>query len=326
MPEPTHTGVLIAGPTAAGKSRLALALAEALEPFGGATIINSDSMQVYRDLRILTARPSPDDEARAPHRLYGTFPSDRRCSAGRWRALAVEAISRARSDGRAPLVVGGTGLYFQALTEGLAPVPDVPAAVRERGERLLDELGNAAFHEELSRRDPLMAARIPPSDRQRMARAWEVVEATGVSLAEWRRRHADARPPGRFAGIVVSAPRETLYARCDDRFEEMVANGAVDEARSLLARAISPSHPVMKAVGVRELARHLDGETSLDEAVAAGQRATRRYAKRQMTWFRNRMADWRRFEARDPESLLPEALSFVRRWIHAGAPGSLGSP
>ena len=316
--ESTPAGVLIAGPTAAGKSRLALALAEALEPCGGATIINSDSMQVYRDLRILTARPSPDDEARAPHRLYGMFPSDRRCSAGRWRALAGEAISRARSDGRAPLVVGGTGLYFQALVEGLAPVPDVPAAVRERGERLLDELGNVAFHEELSRRDPLMAARVPPSDRQRMARAWEVIEATGISLAEWRRRHADARPPGRFARIVVSAPRETLYARCDDRFEKMVADGAVDEARSLLARAVSPSHPVMKAVGVRELARHLRGETTLDEAVAAGQRATRRYAKRQMTWFRNRMAGWRRFEARDPESLLPETLSFVRRLMRAG--------
>ena len=314
MPDkPAHTGILIAGPTAAGKSRLALALAEALEPCGGATIINSDSMQVYRDLRILTARPSPDDEARAPHRLYGIFPSDRRCSAGRWRELAGEEISRARSDGHAPLVVGGTGLYFQALIEGLAPVPDIPAAVRERGERLLDELGNVPFHEELSRRDPLMAARIPPSDRQRMVRAWEVVEATGVSLAEWRRRHTDTRAPGRFAGIVVSAPRETLYARCDDRFEKAVASGAVDEVQDLLVRAVPASHPVMKAVGVRELARHLDGEASLDEAVAAGQRATRRYAKRQMTWFRNRMADWRRFEARDPETLLPEILPFVRR-------------
>lgn len=318
MPMPdksTHTGVLIAGPTASGKSRLALALAEALEPFGGATIINSDSMQVYRDLRILTARPSRDDEDRAPHRLYGVFPSNQRCSAGRWCVLAGEAISKAHSDGRMPVVVGGTGLYFQALVEGLAPVPDIPPAVREQGSKRLDQLGNVPFHEELSRKDPLMAERIRPSDRRRMVRAWEVIEATGISLVEWQRRHTGTHCPGRFAKIVLSVPRETLYARCDGRFEEMATSGAVDEVRGLLAQAVPASHPVMKAVGVRELARYLSGEDTLDGAVAAGQRSTRRYAKRQMTWFRNRMADWRQFPAQDLESFFPEIFSFIRQSI-----------
>ncbi len=311
--EPTRAGALIAGPTASGKSRLALALAEALEPFGGATIINSDSMQVYGDLRTLTARPSRDDEDRVPHRLYGIFPSTRRCSAGRWRELAREAIAGARSGGRVPLVVGGTGLYFQALVDGLAPVPDIPDDVRERGRERLARLGGVAFHEELSRRDPLMAERIRPTDRQRTARAWEVMEATGLSLAEWQRRDAGIRSPGGFARIVLSAPRETLYARCDGRFAEMVANGAVDEVRGLLARRVPASHPVMKAVGVRELARYLEGRDTLDGALAAGQRSTRRYAKRQMTWFRNRMAGWRQFEAQDLESFFPEIFSFIRQ-------------
>ena len=171
-----------------------------------------------------------------------------------------------------PIVVGGTGLYFQALVEGLAPVPDIPPAVREQGRKRLDQLGNIPFHEELSRKDPLMAERIRPSDRWRMVRAWEVIEATGISLAEWQRRQTGTHCPGRFAKIVLSVPRETLYARCDGRFEEMVTSGAVDEVRDLLARAVPASHPVMKAVGVRELARCLSGEDTLDVAVAAGQR------------------------------------------------------
>ena len=316
------SGVLIAGPTASGKSQLALLIAEELEPLGGATIINSDSMQVYRDLRLLTARPSREDEQRVPHRLYGVFSGHRRCSAGRWCELATAAIAEAHTAGRIPIVVGGTGLYFQALVEGLAPVPDIPDAVRERGRARLCQLGNSRFHEELSDRDPVMASRVRPSDQQRMLRAWEVVEATGVSLADWQSRRAKpkypsgtAAQPGQFAKILLSQPREWLYNRCDRRFDRMIEEGAVDEVRALLSLAVPASHPVMKAVGVREIARHLGGEIKLDMAVAAGQQATRRYAKRQMTWFRGRMGEWQIFDTQDLESFFPKIFSFIRQFI-----------
>lgn len=316
------SGVLIAGPTASGKSQLALLLAEELESLGGATIINSDSMQVYRDLRLLTARPSREDEQRVPHRLYGVFSGHQRCSAGRWCALAAEAISEAQAAGRTPIVVGGTGLYFQALVEGLAPVPDIPADIRERARALLDQLGNDRFHGELSVRDPVMASRVRPSDQQRMLRAWEVVEATGVSLADWQSRQTrpqfppdDVARPSQFARVLLSQPRELLYRRCDLRFEHMIAEGAVDEVRALLALAVPASHPIMKAVGVREIVRYLDGEIQLDVAVAAGQQETRRYAKRQMTWFRSRMADWKNYDTQDLESFFPKIFSFIRQFL-----------
>ena len=316
------SGVLIAGPTASGKSQLALLLAEELEPLGGATIINSDSMQVYRDLRLLTARPSREDELRVPHRLYGVFSGHRRCSAGRWCELAADSIAEAQAAGRTPIVVGGTGLYFQALVEGLAPVPDIPAAVRNRGRARLCELGNSRFHEELSARDPAMASRIRPSDQQRMLRAWEVVETTGVSLADWQNRQTRPQvPPGnlalpsQFAKILLSQPRESLYQRCDLRFDRMIAAGVVEEVRTLLSLEVPASHPIMKAVGVREIARHLAGEITLDMAVAAGQQATRRYAKRQMTWFRSRMVEWQKFDTQDMESFFPRIFSFIRQFL-----------
>lgn len=309
-------GILIAGPTASGKSGLALRLAEALEPLGGATIINSDSMQVYRDLRILTARPSAEDEERAPHRLYGIFSYDQRCSAGRWLSLASDAIGEAHQLGRIPIVVGGTGLYFQALVKGLAPVPEIPAAVRERACARLEELGNADFHRALSELDPVMADRTRISDPQRMLRAWEVIQATGESLAVWQTRYrGEQAVPGPFANIVLSPDREALYAQCNDRFEEMVAMGAVEEVRTLLESDIPASHPLMKAVGVPEIARHLSGEIELSSAVRLGQQATRRYAKRQMTWFRNRMADWQQIPTQDLESFFPKIFSFIRQLL-----------
>ena len=310
------TGVLIAGPTASGKSQLALALAQELEPLGGGTIINSDSMQVYRDLRILTARPSQEDERRVPHRLYGILAGGQRCSAGRWCERATEAIVEAQAAGSVPIVVGGTGLYFQALVEGLAPVPDIPAAVRDRGAELLGQLGNNRFHKELAAKDPAMAFRLRTSDRQRMLRAWEVIEATGMSLADWQSHQTGNQAvPGRFAKIILSPRRDSLYQRCDHRFEQMIAQGALDEVRALLSMAIPVSHPIMKAVGVREIARHLGGEVTLDMAIASGQQATRRYAKRQMTWFRNRMSRWRKFETQEMESFFPEIFSFIRQFI-----------
>ncbi len=317
MPSRTSPrSVLIAGPTGSGKSQLALALAQELEPSGGATIINSDSMQVYRDLSVLTARPYGDEEQKVPHRLYGIFSGSQRCSAGRWRDLAAHEIAKAHEAGRLPIVVGGTGLYFQALTDGLAQVPDIPDAIRQQGRERLDQLGNAQFHTELAERDPAMAARVRPSDPQRMLRAWEVIEATGRSLAEWQRDDQRSMgAPDAVARIVLMPPREILYAKCDRRFERMIAEGALEEVSRLLLQSIPQSHPLMKAVGVREIAGHLHGDTSLDDAIAAGQQATRRYAKRQMTWARNRMADWQKYVAQDLESFFPEIFSFIRQFI-----------
>jgi tRNA dimethylallyltransferase len=307
---------LIAGPTGSGKSRLALALARELEPLGGATIINSDSMQVYQDLRILTARPSEDEEKMAPHRLYGVFTDRQICSAGRWRELAAQEIAAARKAGRLPIVVGGTGLYFQALTEGLAAIPDIPDAIRQRGRDRIVELGNVEFHDELADRDPVMASRVRSSDPQRMLRAWEVLEATGKSLVDWQSHGAKPKEEvAPIAKIVLLPSREYLYANCDLRFEKMIAEGALEEVSWLLSQANSRSHPLMKAVGVREITRHLQDDISLSEAIALGQQATRRYAKRQMTWARNRMADWQKFSAQDLESFFPEILSFIRQLI-----------
>ena len=311
-----RAGVLIAGPTASGKSQIALQLAEALEPFGGATIINADSMQVYRDLLILTARPSREDESRVPHRLYGLLGGEERCSAGRWRELAIDAIAEAHDAGQTPILVGGSGLYFQGLTEGLAPVPEIPVSIREQAAAQLQKLGNLAFHSELSKRDPVMAGRIRSSDRQRMVRAWEVLEATGLSLAKWQERRDDTDDlAARFARIVLTPCRQALYDRCDRRFESMVTGGALTEVQALLNRGLRESLPIMKAVGVREIARHLRGELTVEAAVSVGQQATRRYAKRQMTWFRNRMTDWREIPAQYSESFFPEIFSFIRQFL-----------
>ncbi len=292
--------VIVTGPTAGGKSGLALDLAEAFD----GVVINADSMQVYRELEILTARPGPAALARAPHRLYGTIPGRERCSAGRWRALALAEIAAVHAAGKLPLVVGGSGLYLRALTEGLAEVPEVPVAVREAAEARHRELGGPGLHAELAARDPAMAARLRPSDSQRLIRAWEVLEATGRSLAAWQAQgaaqgaaegsaegSAEGAPDGaaatcRFLRLVRLPPRAALYAACDARFCAMIERGALDELRHLRERGLDPRLPVMRALGVRELGRHLDGALSLDAAVAQAQQATRNYAKRQMTWLR----------------------------------------
>lgn len=276
--------VILTGPTAGGKSAAALAIAEAF----GATVINADSMQVYHDLSVLTARPGPDQLARAPHRLYGVLPGRERCSAGRWRALAEAEIETAARACRLPLLVGGTGLYLRALTQGLAALPDVGDALRARIGAHRDRIGAAAFHRELAARDPAMAERLHPNDRQRLIRAMAVLEATGRSLADWQVAEDGPGQRRRFRALtlVLAPPRERLYAACDARFLAMVARGALDEVRELLAQDLDPRLPVMKALGVPELAGHLRGEASLEAAVAAAQQATRRYAKRQLTWLR----------------------------------------
>ena len=281
--------ILIAGPTASGKSALALALAELL----GGTIVNADSMQVYRDLRIITARPSPAEEARVPHRLYGQVDAAENYSVGRWCRDVAEALAEIRAQGRPPILVGGTGLYFKALTSGLAAVPPIPADIRTQVRGRLKAEGVAPLYAELIARDPATARRLMPNDRSRISRALEVVLATGRSLTDW---HRDGLPalidPNRAAKVFVTCERKELVARIETRFTSMLSAGALDEVRALAARQLDPLLPAMKAHGVPWLIRHLKGEISLDEAATGAVIDTRRYAKRQLTWFRNQMPGW----------------------------------
>ena len=284
--------VLIAGPTASGKSGVGLELACGL----GGTVINADSMQVYRELRVLTARPSQSEEARAPHRLYGTVSAGQACSVGRWLDDAADAIAEARGEEKLPILVGGTGLYFRALTEGLAPVPDIPAEVRSYWREQAAKLGREALHQDLAARDPAMAARLKPADPQRIVRALEVIDATGVSLAEWQGGNAaPLLAPGDVLRLVIAPEREPLFAAIDTRFDRMIEHGAVGEVRALLDLELDPGRPAMRAHGVRELAAYLSGAVSREEAVAKAKTESRRYAKRQMTWLRRFMSDWQWF-------------------------------
>jgi len=281
--------VLLAGPTASGKSRLALDLARR----DAGIIVNADSMQVYAELRVLTARPSPADEQEIPHRLYGHVPARERYSVGRWLDDVASVLAEAREQSLTFIVAGGTGLYFKALTEGLATIPAVPAEVRNRV--LEESAGQAgeALHRRLTALDPEDARRIRPSDRARIVRALEVFEATGRSLAAWQERPArpliDAAETQR---MVLDVDRKLLHQRIAERASRMVAEGALAEARAVAALSLDKDLPARKAIGLGELIDHLAGRTSLDEALAGIRTETRRYAKRQMTWFRHQMSDW----------------------------------
>lgn len=301
--------VIVAGPTASGKSALGLALAER---FGG-VVINADSMQVYRELRILTARPSAGDEARVPHRLYGILPATLACSAAMWRDLARTAIAEAGRAGQVPVLVGGSGLYLKALLEGLAPVPEVAAEVRAEARAILAERGTDGLRTILRELDPETAAALAAGDRQRLVRAFEVVRGTGVGLAAWRRAPDPHHQPVRACTIFLDPPRAALYQRIDQRFAGMIAAGALEEARALSSLGLSSEQPAMKAHGVPELLAHLRGACDLEQAVAQAQRNTRRYAKRQRTWFRHQMA--LDFVAQYSESSMPEIFSFVSDFL-----------
>jgi tRNA dimethylallyltransferase len=280
--------ILIAGPTASGKSALALTLAEQLS----GTIVNTDSMQVYRDLRIITARPTPDEEASVPHRLYGHVDAAENYSVGRWLADIAPVIDEVRAAGRVPILVGGTGLYFKALTQGLSNVPPVPTEVRAAVRARLDAEGPAALHAELVSRDPSSAV-LKPGDRTRIARALEVMEATGRPLSQW---HDQGLPPlldaAKAVKVFLAPERPELRRHIDARFDTMLRAGALDEARKLAARKLDPLLPAMKAHGVPWLIRHLNGEITLAEAAEGGKNDTRRYTKRQFTWVRHQLADW----------------------------------
>jgi tRNA dimethylallyltransferase len=288
---------LIAGPTASGKSALALRLAAAT----GGEIVNADSMQLYADLRILTARPSPDEEAQAPHHLFGIADGADGWSVGRWVRAAGEVLASIAARRRDAIVVGGTGLYFNALTVGLAEIPQVPAQVRAQAGGEYDAMGERDFRGRLGAVDAAAAARIAPGDRQRLVRAWEVYAATETPMTDWQTRGTPALAPGSWQAVALEPPREALYARCDARLARMAEAGALEEIARLAARILDPALPLMKAVGYRELAAHLRGETTLAQAIAAAQQETRRYAKRQTTWMRGQMADWSRLAATDTE-------------------------
>jgi tRNA dimethylallyltransferase len=281
--------VLIAGPTASGKSALALELAQK----AGGVVINTDSMQVYRDLRVITARPTPAEQARVPHRLYGHVDAAVNFSAGSWVADAALVLAEVRAQNRLPIFTGGSGLYFKALTHGLSAVPPIPAEIREAVRARLERDGVEALHAELTRRDPVSAERLKPRDRIRIARALEVVEATGRSLTDW---HRDGLPPllpqGQFSALFLSPDRDQLYARIDSRYEAMLSAGALEEVAALAARRLDPLLPAMKAHGVPALIRHLKGEISLQQAAVIGRADTRHYAKRQFTWFRHQLPEF----------------------------------
>jgi tRNA dimethylallyltransferase len=285
MPAP----ILIAGPTASGKTALALDMAAR----NGGAIINADSMQVYRELRILTARPTPDEEARAPHHLFGHVGVTDAYSVGRWLADAAAALAWCRDAGMRPVIVGGTGLYFKALLEGLAPVPAVAADVRAHWRREAEIRPPGVLHGMLAGRDPEMAARLEPADLQRIVRALEVLDSTGVSLANWQRlRGAPLIREAEAERYVILRDREVVRARCDARFDQMVAAGALDEARALAALNLDPALPAARAHGLRALQSYLRGEIDLEEAIAAGKLETRQYVKRQETWIRRYMIAW----------------------------------
>lgn len=288
LPEPA--AVLIAGPTASGKSALALDLAARL----GGIVINTDSMQVYRDLQVITARPTAEEEGRVPHRLYGHRDAGENCSVGLWLDDAATALKQAETAGRLPIFVGGTGLYFKAMTQGLAIVPPTPAGVREAVRARLERDGVAALHAELSRRDAEGAARLSPRDRTRITRALEVLEATGRPLAAW---HREGLPPllrpERTVAVFLAPDRAELYARIDARFDAMLKAGALGEVEALAARRLDPLLPAMKAHGVPWLIRHLRGDITLDAAAAESCKDTRHYAKRQFTWFRHQLPEFR---------------------------------
>ena len=295
-PEDECEAVLIAGPTASGKSALALALAQKT----GGVVINADSMQVYRDLRTITARPTPKEEALVPHRLYGHVDAAVNFSAGSWVADAAHVLADARAQKSLPIFVGGSGLYFKALTRGLSAVPPIPPEIREAVRARLERDGVEALHAALGLRDPVSVERLKPRDRTRIARALEVVEATGRSLTDWHRDGLPPLlPPGTFRALFLDPDRDALYARIDARFDAMLKAGALEEVAALAGRRLDPLLPAMKAHGVPALIRHLAGEITLEEAAGIGRADTRHYAKRQFTWFRHQLPE---FEWVKPEA------------------------
>lgn len=303
--------LLILGPTASGKSALAAEVAAAV----GGVVINTDSMQVYRDLDILTARPEPELQQRAPHRLYGFQDAAEPFSAALWAARAAEEIRQCWAGGRVPVLCGGTGLYVRSLLQGFAPIPDIAPEHRKAAMQILASDGASVLHERLAAVDPATAARLAPGDSQRLVRAWEVWLGTSRSLTDWQAEPDEPPIRARTFTVVLEPPRPELHARCDARFDLMLEAGALAEVAALKARGLNPDLPAMKALGVPELMAHLSGDMNLDDARAAAQMATRRYAKRQGTWFRNQIvADLRPF-TQQTESVFAEIFPKISTFL-----------
>lgn len=310
MSEIEKPAVLIAGPTAGGKSSVAMFLAQ---QWNG-VIVNADSMQVYAQIRILNARPDKADEARAPHRLYGHVSAAEAYSAGKWLDDVAAVLARIWRGGQLPIITGGTGLYFKMLLEGAAPVPDIDPGIRAYWRARAEKDGAQILHKILTLRDPVMAGRLQPTDPQRLVRALEVLEATGRSLAEWQ-RDKPARPllaENEIRRFVIAPPREALYGRIDERFDAMVKAGALEEARAMKALDLAPDLPAMKTLGLKQLICHIDGDLSLEQALEDSKTASRRYAKRQMTWLRGNMIAWNWVLEQDMESQVEKIFSFIQ--------------
>ena len=315
---PSAPIILITGPTAGGKSALATRLASAT----GGEVVNADSMQIYRDLRVLTARPAPSEEALAPHHLFGVADAADAWSVGRWLREVTSVLADIAARGRPAFVVGGTGLYFRALTRGLAEMPAVPEAVRAAAAEALSVVGEPAFREALAAIDPAAEARIARGDRQRLVRARAVYDSTHRSLTDWQTVTTPALAAGAWLGVVVAPPRDDLYERCDARLARMLDDGALDEVAALVARRLDPGLPILRALGVAALSAQIRGELSAADALDRVRQETRRYAKRQLTWLRHQTPDWPRIEATDPDRQW-EALR--NRVFHAPPP-ALTSP
>ena len=304
--------LIVAGPTASGKSALALDMAEAFD----GVVINADSMQVYSELRVLSARPDESETSRAPHRLYGVLSGREACSAGKWRDMAMAEINDCHAQGKLPIITGGTGMYLNALTEGIAPIPDVPSRIRDSVTAELEDIGHAAFFEKLKKNDPETAATLDGTNTQRMIRAAEVFAHTGRGLASWHKEPMVPPPANmKFKKLCYMPPRDILYDRCNRRFDLMLEQGAIDEVRDLIALGLPDTAPVMKAVGVRELGAYLAGEIDLATAREKSQRETRRYAKRQLTWFRHQMSDKEIIDAQYSESLAVKMRHDINQFL-----------
>ncbi len=304
--------LIIAGPTASGKSALAIALAK---QFSG-VIINADSMQVYKQIKVLTARPTSKDLQQAAHRLYGILNADDPCSVGRWLDLAIVEIRAAWVDGKLPVIVGGTGLYLKALLEGLAPIPHIPHDMRKKAILHHQMLGGVLFRQELAEIDAESAARIPVGDTQRLIRAYEVADATGRTLSDWQKKHPIKPPLNALHGVVTLLPeRKILYDRVNKRFDFMIENGALAEVLALDKMCLDPVLPAMKALGVQELRAAINGDKTLNRATDDAKRATRQFAKRQMTWFRNQLKTDLTLFAQYSERIEAEIFSFVDQFL-----------